>query len=83
MRRLVHLVRATDREVQSQLYQDGLQAMWEDRWALLGAADQAAYLQRYGQAPPEVNPAQERVLVLRNVKGLCPGIVKGRVRRTW
>lgn len=83
MRRIVHLVRAADREVQSQLYQDGLQAMWEDRWALLGPEDQADYLQRYGEGPPAVNPAQERILILRNVKGLTPGTVKGHLRRSW
>ena len=83
MKPIIHLVRAADREVQTQLYQDGLQAMWEDRWSLLGPDDLEAWTRRHGEAPAWVNPAQERGLVLRGVRGLTPHTVKGRVRRTW
>ena len=83
MKPIVRLVRAADREVQTQLYQDGLQAMWEDRWSLLGPDDLGAWTQRHGEAPPLMNPAQERTLILRGVRGLTPHAMKGRVRRPW
>ena len=83
MKRIIHLVRAADREVQTQLYQEGLQAMWEDRWSLLGPEDQEAWAKRHGDAPPTANPAQERILILRGVRGLTPHTFRGRVRKTW
>ena len=83
MKPIIHLVRAADREVQTQLYQDGLQAMWEDRWSLLGPEDREAWVRCHGEAPPLTNPAQERTLILRGVRGLTPHTVKGRMRRIW
>ena len=83
MKRIGKLTRTPDQETRRSGYTDGLQAMWEDRWILLGDEGRAAWFQRHGQLPPERNPMLDPILILRGVRGLSPGIVKGRVRRTW
>ena len=83
MKRTGKLIRASDQEAARSEYTAGLQAMWEDRWVLLGDAGRSAWFQRHGQAPPERNPMLDPILTLRGVRGLTPGIVKGRVHRTW
>ena len=87
MKRIGKLVRATDHETARPEYKDGLQAMWEDRWILLGEAGRVDWFQRHGHLPPQRNPmlgpTLGPLLVLRGVRGLSPGVVKGRVRRTW
>ena len=83
MKRIGRLIRATDQESAHTDYKDGLQAMWEDRWVLLGDAGRLDWFQRHGQLPPERNPMLDPLLILRGVRGLSPGIVKGHVRRTW
>ena len=83
MKRTGKLIRVPDQEATRSDYTQGLQAMWEDRWVLLGDAGRAAWFQRHGQPPPERNPMLDPVLILRGVRGLTPGIVKGRVHRTW
>lgn len=83
MNRTGKLIRIPEKEMARPEYTQGLQAMWEDRWALLGDAGRAEWFQRHGQSPPVRNPMLDPVLILRGVRGLSPGIVKGRVRKTW
>jgi len=56
MKRSGKLVRATDHDMAHPHYQDGLQAMWEARWAQRGADGQAHWLQRHGELPAEACP---------------------------
>lgn len=83
MNRTGKLIRIPEKEMAGSECTQGLQAMWEDRWVLRGDAGRADWFQRHGQPPPDRNPLLEPVLILRGVRGLSPGIVKGRVRRTW
>lgn len=83
MKRTGKLIRVPDQETARSDYAQGLQAMWEDRWILQGDAGRAAWFQRHGEPPPERNPMLDPVLILRGVRGLSPGVVRGRVRKTW
>lgn len=83
MRREARLIGAMEHTRRQPAYQEGLQAMWEDRWTLLGGEGAEAWLDRHGQLPPEDYPGLEPTLRLRNVRGLSPGLLKCRVRRTW
>jgi hypothetical protein len=51
MTRHGRLIRATDRQIVHHEYQNGLQAMWEDRWTPLGAKGRSDGFQRHGVHP--------------------------------
>lgn len=73
MKRIVRLVRATDQETGTQKYQDGLQAMWEDRWVMLGAGGRAEWVRCHGAVPPAQCPllgsADTRLVVRLRLNG--------------
>ncbi len=56
MKRIVRLVQATDQETGTVNYQDGLQAMWEARWARLGKGGRADWFRSHGAVPPALCP---------------------------
>lgn len=56
MKRIVRLVRATDREICRPHYQQGLQAMWEDRLGQLGSDARLDWSRRHGTPPPALCP---------------------------
>lgn len=56
MKRIVRLVRATDREYCMPPAQPGLQALWDERWVLLGSDGQAQWTERHGTAPADLGP---------------------------
>ena len=56
MKRIVRLVQATDREIGRSRYQEGLQAMWEARWALRGQRGLARWKGSHGEAPAILCP---------------------------
>lgn len=52
MSRIGKLVQAKRQDIVKLGYQEGLQAMWEDRWSLLGPTGRADWFQRHGAHPP-------------------------------
>lgn len=50
------LLRAQVHEVRAPGYQEGLQAMWEDRWARLGHHGRVDWIRRHGAPPPALCP---------------------------
>ncbi|NWJ41035.1 MAG: hypothetical protein HXX12_08700 [Geothrix sp.] len=50
------LIQVSTQETAQKTYQDGLQAMWEARWRVLGADGEADWAQRHGSHPSAVCP---------------------------
>lgn len=78
------LIRATSREMRDRGYQDGLQAMWEDRWTLLGVGGQAEWFQRHGMNPPMLSPLLAPPAAMHGVRTSLSGgreMPLGRVMR--
>lgn len=67
------LVKATVVDIGGKVYQDGLQAMWEARWRLIGANGAADWLQRHGAAPPEVCPLVKAAAARHGVRRIQTG----------
>ncbi|HJU84124.1 MAG TPA: hypothetical protein VJ600_07920, partial [Holophagaceae bacterium] len=76
MKRSGRWIRVRERGAGRIDYREDLQALWEDRWTLVGAAGVREWFERQRQLPPLGRPA-DPTLILRGVKGLTPGVVKG------
>ena len=62
MVRLRKLIRAEVQDAEAPAYQEGLQAMWEDRWSRLGCRGQIEWLRCHGAPPPTACPLLRQVL---------------------
>lgn len=56
MNRIGKLLQASGQDTVKGTYQDGLQAMWEARWDLLGPRGRLDWFQRHGARPPQQCP---------------------------
>ncbi|HJV22053.1 MAG TPA: hypothetical protein VJ570_05120 [Holophagaceae bacterium] len=56
MNRIGRLIPAPGQDLVKLTYQDGLQAMWEERWSLLGPTGRFDWFQRHGALPPSQCP---------------------------
>jgi hypothetical protein len=88
MTRTYRLVRATRLEIEAHGYDQGLQSMWEARWASRGARGEVQWLWCHGalpgngcplvDSPGEATPRSEApprptaLNLLRGVRGLTP-----------
>ena len=79
------LIQAKDQVPFKPGYQEGLQAMWEERWSLLGPTGQAGWFQRHGVLPPAQCPLVHTPIhgIRRRLSGGQPspfGIALRRIR---
>lgn len=73
MKRIAKLTPATGREIAKQSYQDGLQAMWEARWTVLGVEGKADWIHRHGHLPPMACPLLHVPASLHGVRSVLRG----------
>jgi len=73
MKRTLKLVRVSDQEIGKRGYRQGLQAMWEDRWMILGASGRTEWIQSHGAMPPVVCPLLSSAPSMHGVRRLLTG----------
>lgn len=83
MKHIAKLLKATPQDRIRPEYKEGLQAMWEDRWSLLGHAGAALHLLRHGAFPEIQCPLIPVPIWVRGVRRIIPNQRETDLGRTF